>query len=212
MRDDRNLTRKHESQVWSDTYGWIHPSVIEEMEKDGNPEMWAAVIAACERFGLQVQNVGELYDDGPAVIGFDGRTIDATHLGVGDVLHELAHFLIADPDRRNLPDYGLGPTPSNLKAFVNTPMIVDERADREREEWMACFATIGLAHGLGLTGAAIRETAYQCKLLGGYLDYLAIHGNTWIDLCKRMDIEEIRAFTLATVPKWDGRGFRPINS
>lgn len=57
---------------------------------------------------------------------FDGTTIFYSDFGGrgteeaanSNLAHEIAHFLVASPDRRNVPDYGLGSGPESNKASL----------------------------------------------------------------------------------------------
>src|SRR5579884_932994 len=62
-------------------------------------------LAMARRFGMGVHPPGT-----PAAFNWDGAALDgATEAYV--ILHEIAHFVLAPPERRRLVDFGLGPGP-----------------------------------------------------------------------------------------------------
>jgi hypothetical protein len=66
---------------------------------------WWAAIDVARRHGMAVHPAGA-----SCAYNWDGAALDgATEAYV--ILHEVAHFALAPPERRILPDFGLGPGP-----------------------------------------------------------------------------------------------------
>lgn len=59
---------------------------------------------------------------------FGGRTEEAAN---SNLAHEIAHFLVASPERRNLPDYGLGSGP---ESEITSIAILKGVAKNQEEE------------------------------------------------------------------------------
>lgn len=80
-------------------------------------------------------------------VGWDGQSI---HLvaGEGDVdervLHEVCHFLVTPPERRRVPNWGLGPG----------PRLVDTKT-ADNEEVTAALLTARLAPRFGVRASAL---------------------------------------------------------
>ena len=69
--------------------------------------MHPKVLALSRHFGVPIKERGCVFHH-----VFDGKSI-ATHGSKGeftdhDLLHEIAHFVVAAPEQRDLPEYGLG--------------------------------------------------------------------------------------------------------
>jgi hypothetical protein len=88
------------------------------------------------RHGLAVHAPGT-----PCAFNWDGTGLDgATEAYV--ILHEVAHYLLAPPARRGLPDFGLGPGPdtrdrAGAERAVTLPVL-----ERETDEAMASLLGI----------------------------------------------------------------------
>jgi hypothetical protein len=66
---------------------------------------WRAAIDVAQRHGMEVHPLGT-----SCAYNWDGVALDgATEAYV--ILHEVAHFVLAPPERRMLPDFGVGPGP-----------------------------------------------------------------------------------------------------
>ncbi|MGD9729945.1 MAG: hypothetical protein AB7L09_02390 [Nitrospira sp.] len=71
------------------------------------------------------------YDLQRQVQWYDGRTIPAgARVDPNDILHEAAHWLIAEPKRRGVVNYGLGPDPEGC-APLPSPVLVANDVDEE---------------------------------------------------------------------------------
>lgn len=83
---------------------------------------------------------------GRASYGYDGKDIAARRLEPMELLHEMAHWLVASPERRKLPDFGLGLGPfSGLRADPVVPQLLSEE-----EEWRASVLGVLLERKAGL--------------------------------------------------------------
>lgn len=102
-----------------------------------------AAVALCVRAGLPIA------DQAPAAgFSWDGKAVSIqTEPSV--LIHEVAHYLLCPPERRALPDFGLGAGPeSGRSARADSARVVDFAA-REREEAMASLLGIMWETALG---------------------------------------------------------------
>ena len=92
------------------------------------PAHRAAAVALAQSFGIAT------LDEPPDVaFSWDGDVL-RTRSEASVVLHEIAHWQLCPPDRRCLPDFGLGAGPeTGLKAAANQAAATDFET-REREE------------------------------------------------------------------------------
>jgi len=95
-----------------------------------------AALHFAQQHGLAVHAPGT-----PCAFNWDGTALDgATEAYV--ILHEVAHYQLAPPDRRTLPDFGLGPGPdtrdhASAECAAALPML-----EREDDETMASLLGI----------------------------------------------------------------------
>jgi hypothetical protein len=79
---------------------------------------------------------------------WDGTALDGdTEAYV--ILHEIAHFLLAPPDRRALPDFGLGPGPDTTERERAERAAIASLAERDAEEAIASLLGIMWEAALG---------------------------------------------------------------
>jgi hypothetical protein len=100
-------------------------------------------IAVARQFGIPVHPPG-------ARSGFnwDGTALDGdTEAYV--ILHEVAHFLLAPPERRRLIDFGLGPGPDTRERIVAEHAAVLPLLERETDEAEASLLGILWEAALG---------------------------------------------------------------
>ncbi len=92
------------------------------------PAQRADAVALAHSFGVAT------LDQEPAVaFSWDGRCI-RTRSEASVIVHEVAHWLLCAPERRPLPDFGLGAGPeTGLKEAANAAFCVSEE-QRETEE------------------------------------------------------------------------------
>lgn len=82
---------------------------------------------------------------------WNGRHLRPTGLTLESQIHEVAHVLIAAPERRALPELGLGPDPYR-RMFVERVVSEEEAA---AEELDACSMQLLIVRLLGLDEAAV---------------------------------------------------------
>ncbi|MGE0257456.1 MAG: hypothetical protein AB7H71_11775 [Alphaproteobacteria bacterium] len=79
---------------------------------------------------------------------WDGAALDGdTEAYV--ILHEIAHFLLAPPARRRLPDFGLGPGPDTTRRAAAERASVVKLLEREQDEAAASLLGILWEAALG---------------------------------------------------------------
>lgn len=76
-------------------------------------------------------------------------TIPRRFLAV-DILHELCHWLVASPERRSIPEFGLGPgfNCGDETAAIGARVLAPDRASQE--EIVTCLIAAKLAYLLGI--------------------------------------------------------------
>lgn len=85
-------------------------------------------VALAKRFGIPT------LDEDPAVaFSWDGRAI-RTRSETSVVFHEVAHWQIASPERRMLPDFGVGAGPESGRIDEANAAVCVDAATREEEE------------------------------------------------------------------------------
>lgn len=71
---------------------------------------------------------------------WNGNDLLTRGLSPDDFLHEIGHYLVASPERRSIPNYGLGSAETGL-AQERSPVVVPKRT-RYREESKAAVAAM----------------------------------------------------------------------
>jgi hypothetical protein len=138
-----------------------------------------AALNFAQQHGLEVHAPGT-----PCAFNWDGTALDgATEAYV--ILHEVAHYLLAPPARRVLPDFGLGPGPDTRDRAGAERAAALPVLERETDEAMASLLGIlweaklgqpALAsfldqnwlEGLERTAAAHFSAVLQQLVTGGY--------------------------------------------
>ena len=85
-------------------------------------------LALAQRLGVPVHRRGTR-----AAFNWDGRALD-TNPEAYVILHEIAHFALAAPERRGLVDFGLGPGPDTRDRAAAERAAVLPIAEREADE------------------------------------------------------------------------------
>lgn len=85
-------------------------------------------------------------------LSWNGRHLRPTGLTLESQLHEIAHLLLASPERRRMPEFGLGPDPYRRN---DVPCVIP-REDADLEETHTCWLQLLLAHLLGLDEVAVQ--------------------------------------------------------
>ena len=77
---------------------------------------------------------------------WDGRAV-RTRSEASVLIHEVAHWLIAPPDRRALPDFGLGAGPETGRiAEANAARCVDDAVREKKSYWRRYSASCSKPH------------------------------------------------------------------
>ncbi len=123
-------------------------------------------VALAKRFGIPT------LDEDPAVaFSWDGQAI-RTRSETSVVFHEIAHWQIAPPARRVLPDFGVGAGPETGRIDeANAATCVDE-ATREEEENLSSL--LGILWEVEYDEPAILGFAEQRRLLDDAAALLAV--------------------------------------
>jgi hypothetical protein len=102
-----------------------------------------AALAVARGCGMEIHPPGT-----GARFNWDGRALDGdTEAYV--ILHEAAHFVLALPERRALPDFGLGPGPDTTDRAAAAAAAVFPLAERESDEVRASLLGILWEAALG---------------------------------------------------------------
>jgi hypothetical protein len=106
--------------------------------------LYKRALAMCDRFGFPYDVDLDVNSTG-SPSRWNGKVEALKRLKSHDICHELAHWLVADPNRRHLPNYGLG---AGFDDFLRDrpEMPMDER---NAEESRASLLGIALAKMLG---------------------------------------------------------------
>jgi sugar phosphate isomerase/epimerase len=147
-------------------------------------------LALARRLGVPVHPPGT----GPA-FNWDGAALDPdTEAYV--ILHEIAHFVLAPPDRRTLVDFGLGPGPDTSDRAAAERAAVLPIAEREADEAEASLLGI-------LWEAALGQPALASFLDQNWLEGLeqsaAAHFTAVLHRLRRRDVIEAAAREFAEV-------------
>lgn len=95
-----------------------------------------AALSWARRHGVPIHS-----DGADCAFNWDGAALDpATEAYV--ILHEAAHFVLAPPERRALPDFGLGPGPDTRDRAAAERATVASPAESEAEEAAASLLGI----------------------------------------------------------------------
>ncbi|MGD9616361.1 MAG: hypothetical protein AB7H90_13780 [Alphaproteobacteria bacterium] len=118
---------------------------------------------------------------------WDGRALDGdTEAYV--ILHEIAHFLLASPERRRLPDFGLGPGPDTTRREAAERASIVKLLEREEDE--AAASLLGI-----LWEAALGQPALASFLDQNWLEGLdrsaAAHFTTVLRRVIRLGLVEL---------------------
>lgn len=90
---------------------------------------------------------------------YNGKTFNSNLPG-RHLCHELAHWLIASENRRNLPEFGLGAGPESDWDVAEEVKIVSSHA-AEEEEKLAALLGILIQHHLGLPVGGMFDEIYS---------------------------------------------------
>ena len=96
----------------------------------------AKAIALAVRFGIAT-----IDEEPAAAFSWDGRVI-RTRSETSVVFHEIAHWQVAPPERRGLPDFGLGAGPETGRVAEANAAACTDIATKEEEENLASLLGI----------------------------------------------------------------------
>jgi hypothetical protein len=101
------------------------------------PECHAEAVALTERFGMAPLNEAPA-----AAFSWDGSHVRSSCTEPSVLIHEVAHYQLASPTRRALPDFGLGAGPETGRiADADAARCLGD-TEREAEEQMASLLGI----------------------------------------------------------------------
>jgi hypothetical protein len=102
-----------------------------------------AALSFARDFGMAIHPEGT-----PCLFNWDGTALNgATEAYV--ILHEVAHFALAPPARRDLIDFGLGPGPDTVDRDAAESAVVVSPIEREQDEAAASLLGILWEASLG---------------------------------------------------------------
>jgi hypothetical protein len=114
---------------------------------DGDIQAWhSAAVALAAEFGMQ-----PIPEPPQVAFSWDGRAV-RTESEPAVLLHEVAHYQLASPERRALPDFGLGAGPETGEIAVAEAARRLDGLARESEEQMASLLGILWEIELGQPG------------------------------------------------------------
>ncbi len=99
---------------------------------------------------------------------WDGQTFN-DNLPDRHILHDLAHWIVATPERRSVPEFGLGPGPESIhdEGFDEKAILIDEKNARI-EERRAALLGILIQNAIGLPVGMIAEEVGLIDQVGQY--------------------------------------------
>jgi len=152
-----------------------------------------AALAVARGLGMPIQPEGT-----PCRFNWDGAALNgATEAYV--ILHEVAHFVLAPPERRGLVEFGLGPGPDTLDRDAAKRAAVLPPLEREADE--AAASLLGILWEAELGQPALASFLDQNWLEG--LDRSAgTHFADVVETLRQRDLLKVeRAPAASTAPK-----------
>lgn len=86
---------------------------------------------------------------------FDGKQIFCGGMSEHDILHEVAHWVVARPEQRDLPEFGLGSLGSD-----QAPLVVDPD-EADTQEKAACLLSAMWAVHYGILDPTIGRVYFE---------------------------------------------------
>jgi len=121
----------------------IRATSAERAQGDAARRHRRAALALARRYGIRVHPAGTR----PG-FNWDGAALDGdTEAYV--ILHEIAHFVLAPPERRRLIDFGLGPGPDTTERAAAERAAIVPLGEREADEAAASLLGILWEAALG---------------------------------------------------------------
>jgi hypothetical protein len=81
------------------------------------------IIAVGEKLGMKFSK-----SDPKKSFNWTGETANIGRLAVSNIIHEVAHYMVATSANRNMPDFGLG---AGIESGVYTPPLYHDSVDQE---------------------------------------------------------------------------------
>ena len=159
---------------------------------DGDTASWHRdAVALAAEFGMQ-----PIPEPPQVAFSWDGQAV-RTDSEPAVLVHEVAHYQLASPARRVLPDFGLGAGPETGKIAIADAALRLDGPARETEEQMASLLGILWEIELGQPGI------------------LAFQEQNWLEGAGRPGTAAFFAVTLARLQDWcliddDGRPLRSV--
>lgn len=105
-------------------------------------------------------------------LNWDGKHINAKGMSEDGILHEIGHWIVAEPLRRKYPDYLLGPGPNEsgtlysttVKALTDLPQIRGKQYGREETE--ACIMEFIFGALMGMNTRKYMEDRFFITNMG----------------------------------------------
>ena len=156
-----------------------------------------AALSVARSFGMAVQPEGN-----PCRFNWDGTALNgATEAYV--ILHEVAHFALAPPERRGLVEFGLGPGPDTLDRETADRAAVLPPLERDEDE--AAASLLGIVWEAALGQPALASFLDQ-NWLEGLDRSAAAHFTAVVETLRRRGLlNAVRAPAASTIPR-GGRG------
>ncbi|MBV9858583.1 MAG: hypothetical protein JO038_00540 [Alphaproteobacteria bacterium] len=124
-------------------FGHIRATSPDRVEGEEAERDRVAALRFARRLGIPVHADGT-----ECAFNWDGAALDGgTEAYV--ILHEAAHFVLAPPERRSLPDFGLGPGPDTRDRAAAQAAAMLEPLAREEDEAAASLLGILWEASLG---------------------------------------------------------------
>ena len=158
-----------------------------------------AALFVARSFGMTIHSEG-----GTCRFNWDGAALNGTTEAYV-ILHEVAHFALAPPERRRLVEFGLGPGPDTLDRETAERAAVLSPLEREADE--AAASLLGIVWEAALGQPALASFLDQNWLEG--LDRSAAgHFTAVVQTLRHRKLLSVgRAPVASTVPR-GGRGLR----
>lgn len=119
-----------------------------------------AVLDACDKAGMRWEDQHIPY--GVAYSG-ERQTVYLRGMDDWEAAHELAHWILASPERRRLDEYGGGPG-QFTQAGVDLPLAIEGMSASEDEQ-LAQALTVAILEALGLPGMGRRYSTWHMGTL-----------------------------------------------
>lgn len=116
---------------------------------------------------MAMSDMGIPYSDvNPKDFGWDGRKFRLKTCNPEDIIHELCHWLIADPERRSIPEFGLGPGFTTEDHETALDMMI-ESVDETLEEYATCWLSFIILDHYGFSPLNAMDTTGYLYLHNG---------------------------------------------